>query len=134
MRTALGASRWRVVRHLLTEAALLAILAAALGIALASMGLDLVRTYGVDIVPRTQEIALSGRTLLVLIAITATSCAIFGLIPALHGSGGPVDQGLRSLGRTATAGGAARRLRSVLVGSQFAVATPLLWRFGDMYG
>ncbi len=134
VRTALGASRWRVVRHLLTEAALLAILAAALGIALASMGLDLVRTYGVDIVPRTQEIALSGRTLLVLIAITATSCAIFGLIPALHGSGGPVDQGLRSLGRTATAGGAARRLRSVLVGSQFAVATPLLVVAGLLVG
>lgn len=134
VRTALGASRWRVVRHLLTEAALLAILAAALGIALASMGVDLVRTYGVDIVPRTQEIALSGRTLLVLIAITATSCAIFGLIPALHGSGGPVDEGLRSLGRTATAGGAARRLRSVLVGSQFAVATPLLVVAGLLVG
>ena len=50
----------------------------------------------------TTEIALAGRALWVLVAVTAISGAIFGLVPALHGTGGPVDEGLRSLGRSST--------------------------------
>src|SRR5206468_899145 len=51
---------------------------------------------------------------------------LFGLVPAVHGTGGPVDESLRSMGRSSTGSVAVRRLRRLLVGSQFAIATPLL--------
>jgi putative ABC transport system permease protein len=54
------------------------------------------------------------------------SALLFGLVPALQGTGGPVDESLRSLSRSATGSRAVRRLRRLLVGAQFAVATPLL--------
>ena len=63
VRAALGASRGRVVRHLLAESGLLAIGAAAVGIALAGAGIRLLRGVGADYFPRTQEIALDGQVL-----------------------------------------------------------------------
>lgn len=126
VRTALGASRSRVVRHLLAESAVLAISAAVVGIGLAWLGITLARTAGAQYIPRAEEISLGARTLAVLAGVTIFSGLLFGLIPAMHGAGGPVDEGLRTLGRSATGNRSVRRLRSVLVGCQFAVATPLL--------
>ena len=129
-----GRLRPRVIRYLLAESAVLAAGAAAVGIALAALGIGLVQRFGEAFVPRTTEIVLAGRTLWLLIAVTAISIAIFGLVPALHGTGGPVDEGLRSLGRSSTGSARVRRLRQVLVGSQFAVATPLLIVAGLLLG
>jgi predicted permease len=126
VRTALGASRSRVVRYLLAESAILAVIAAGLGIGLAWGGISLARTAGAPYIPRAQEIVLGGRTLLVLAGVTLFSGLLFGLIPAVHGAGGPVDDGLRTASRSSTGTRAVRRLRGVLVGCQFAVATPLL--------
>ena len=126
VRAALGASRARVIGHLYAESAVLAAAAAALGLGLAWIGLGLARTAGAPYIPRAAEIARGGRTLLALVTVTVLSGLMFGLIPALHGAGGPVGDGLRSLGRASTGNRAVRRLRSVLVGCQFAVATPLL--------
>jgi putative ABC transport system permease protein len=126
VRAALGASRGRVVRYLLTESALLAIGSVAVGFALAWAGVELLRGIGANYFPRMQEITLDGPVLWLLLALTAASGLIFGLIPALHGTGGPVNELLQSFGRSSTGSIAARRLRRVLVGSQFAVATPLL--------
>ena len=126
VRAALGASRGRVVRYLLAESALLAMGAAGVGVALAVAGIRFLRAAGADYLPRTQEIALDGASLLVLAGLTVASVLLFGLIPAVHGTGGPVDESLRSIGRSATGSLAVRRLRRVLVGSQFAIATPLL--------
>ena len=126
VRAALGASRGRVVRHLLAESALLAIGAAGLGFVLAWMGVGLLRDFGADYFPRTDEIALGGPVLWLLSGLTAASALLFGLVPSVHGSGGPVDESLRSMGRSSTGSVAVRRLRQVLVGTQFAIATPLL--------
>jgi putative ABC transport system permease protein len=126
VRAALGASRSRVVRGLLAESAVLSVAAAGLGIGLAWLGMSLARTAGAPYIPRAQEIVLGGRTLLVLAAVTLFSGLLFGMIPAMHGAGGTVDEGLRSSGRSSTGTRAVRRLRGVLVGAQFAVATPLL--------
>lgn len=126
VRAVLGASRARVVRYLLAESSLLALGAAVVGTALAWAGIGLLQRVGADYFPRTHEIALAGVVLWMLAAVTAASALLFGAIPALHGTGGPVDESLRSSGRSATGSVSVRRLRTVLVGSQFAIATPLL--------
>ena len=126
VRAALGASRGRVVRYLLAESAVLAVGSLAVGIALANAGVALLRGVGADYFPRMQEITIGGPVLWLLFGLTIASAIVFGLVPALHGAGGPVDASLRSSGRSATGSIGVRRLRHVLVGSQFAVATPLL--------
>jgi predicted permease len=126
VRTALGASRGRVVRHLLAESGLLALGAAVVGIALAWAGIELLRNLGAPYFPRTQEIALDARALWFMTAVTAASGLIFGLVPAWQGTSGPVDEALRSSGRSATGSLAVRRLQRLLVASQFAIGTPLL--------
>jgi putative ABC transport system permease protein len=126
VRTALGASRARIVRYLLAESALLAIGAAAVGLAIAAAGVVLVRDLTIKYVPRANEIALDGTTGWALLLLTLTSGLLFGLIPAIHGTGGPVDETMRAQGRSSTGSVAVRRMRRLLVGAQFAIATPLL--------
>jgi putative ABC transport system permease protein len=126
VRTALGASRSRVVRCLLMESALLAFAAATLGILLAWAGIVFLRDFGTGYFPRTSEITLDGTVLELLLALTGASTLLFGLIPAIHGTGESIDESLRSMGRAATGSVAVRRLRRILVASQFAIAMPLL--------
>ena len=126
VRVALGASRSRIVRYLLAESAVLAAGSVAVGVALAKAGVGLLRSAGGSYLPRVQEIALDGAALWVLAGLTLASLLLFGLVPALHGAGGPVGDSLRSSGRGATGSLAVRRLRRVLVAAQFAVTTPLL--------
>jgi putative ABC transport system permease protein len=125
VRAALGASRGRVVRLLLAESSLLALGAAAVGVALAWAGIGLLQNLGAVYFPRTDEIALDGPVLGMLIGLTLISTFLFGLLPAMH-STGDVDESLRSMGRSSTGSMGVRRLRRLLVGSQFAIATPLL--------
>jgi predicted permease len=126
VRSALGASRWRVIRHLLVESSLLALGSAVVGIAIAWVGLEVLRSAGPAYFPRTREAGLDGAVLWLLAGVTAGSAMLFGLIPALHGTGEGMDSTLRSSGRSATGSSSVRRLRAILVGAQFAIATPLL--------
>jgi putative ABC transport system permease protein len=129
VRAALGASRGRIISGVLAEAALLAAGAAALGIAVANALVGALRAAGSAYVPRTAEIGVSGDVLWMLAGLTAGSACLFGLIPAVHAAGVSTDRvndALRSAGRGATGTRGTRRLRQVLVASQFAVATPLL--------
>jgi predicted permease len=126
VRGALGASRGRVVRLLLAESAVLAVGAVVLGTGIAWIGVQLLQGIGATYFPRTQEIALDARVLGLLAGLAACSGLIFGLVPAMHGTGGSVDASLRSLGRSSTGTVAVRRLRRALVAAQFAIATPLL--------
>jgi predicted permease len=126
VRAALGASRGRVVRLLLAEAGLLATAAAALGLWLSWVGVGLLRQFAAEYFPRTQETGLGGPVLWLLAALTAASGALFGLVPAAHGTGGSLVESLHSSGRGATGSVAVKRLRRLLVASQFAIATPLL--------
>ena len=126
VRTALGASRGRVVRHLLVESGVLAAGAAAVGVTLAWFGVAVMQSIGANYLPRTQEITFDAPVLLVLAAVTLVSLLIFGLIPALSSTGVTVEDSLRSVERSSTGSVSVRRLRRVLVGSQFAISTPLL--------
>jgi putative ABC transport system permease protein len=137
VRAALGASRGRVVRYLLAESVLLAIGSAAVGVSLAAGGIRLLRELGAAYFPRTAEIAIDGPVPWLLVALTMGSAVLFGVVPAVHGSGGAearVDEALRSAGRSSTGSRSARRLRRVLVGGEFAIATPLLVVAGLLLG
>jgi predicted permease len=125
VRAALGASRGRVLRYLLAESVLLATGAVALGAGVAWAGMQVLQTQGATYFPRTQEIRFDGPMLWLMAGLAISSALIFGLVPALHATGGSVDTALRS-GRTVAGGAGVRRLRRGLVAAQFAIATPLL--------
>src|SRR6202008_2052645 len=100
--------------------------AAVVGIVLAFIGIGMLRRIGSASIPRVEELGLAGAVWWCLCGLTVASPLLFGLVPSLQGSGAPVDETLRSLGRSATASLAVRRLRRALGGRQFAIATPLL--------
>ena len=92
VRAALGASRGRVARHLLAECGVLAVGAAVMGIVLGSAGVKLLHDWDSAYFPRTQEISLDSTALWLLAFLTTSSALLFGLVPAVHGSGGPLDE------------------------------------------
>lgn len=100
--------------------------AALVGLAIAARSIALVTTYGVDYVPRLDEVRLSGPVLSWLAGLALLSGLIIGLVPAVHSSRLRLDRALSSGGRSATDGPAARRLRRALVAAEFALATPLI--------
>ena len=126
VRSALGASRGRVLRHLLVECGLLAVGSAVIGVGIAWLGIDVLRGLIATYYPRTQALLFNGPVTWVLAGVTLASGALFGVLPALQGTKGTVNESLQGASRGATASIAVRRLRRVLVASQFAIATPLL--------
>jgi putative ABC transport system permease protein len=126
IRGALGASRGRLLQHVLVEAGTLTVGAALAGVVVAVLSLQLVTIYGADYIPRIDEIRLSGGALAWLSALAAASGLLIGLVPALYSARTPVERALRTGSRSATDGPAARHVRRALVAAQFALATPLL--------
>jgi putative ABC transport system permease protein len=124
VRSALGASRWRVVRQMLTESLLLAVVGGALGLLLAEWGVDLILAFGRDSIPRADEIGLDNRVLVFTLAISALTGVIFGLAPALQSSRAELQEALKETTRGATGG--RHRLRQTLVVAEVALTLVLL--------
>jgi predicted permease len=122
VRRALGASRGRLVRHLLVESVVLAAGGALVGLLIASGGIMLARTAGAEFIPRTTEIGMTAPVLLFLAITTAGAALLFGLVPSLQATASDTSIGPS---RSTDAAGS-RRLRRALVVSEFAIATPLL--------
>jgi predicted permease len=134
VRAALGASRGRLLRHLLSESLLLAVGSALAGTALALAGVRLLTAVGVGYIPRTPEIGLDAPVFWFLAMITVASGLMFGLIPALQGARFRFRQVLSAGGRSATDAIGPRRLRHALVVAQFAIVAPLLIGAGLLLG
>src|SRR5919198_1913074 len=81
LRTALGASRWRVARQQLTESVLLALAGGALGLLLAWWGVDVLAALGAGGIPRTRDIGVDGRVLAFTAALSVLTGLAFGLLP-----------------------------------------------------
>jgi predicted permease len=129
IRLAAGATRARLVRQLLTESLLLAMLGGAGGILLARWLVNLLRVFvpAVDLLPNVVlTYPLDGTTLGSTLVLTLTTGMLFGLMPALQASRADLHEALKEGGRSSSAGGAHHRVRSVLVASEIAVALVLL--------
>ncbi|HEY8188963.1 MAG TPA: ABC transporter permease [Pyrinomonadaceae bacterium] len=125
IRSALGASRLRVVRQLLTESVLLSLAGGALGLVLAVWWSDLLVTLGKENIPRALQVGLDWRVLGFTLLVSVFTGLVFGLVPALHSSKTELTESLKEGGR---AGESARRnrTRGVLIVSELAIAVVLL--------
>jgi putative ABC transport system permease protein len=137
VRFALGASRGRIVRQVLTECLVLAIAGGAGGAALGAAGVTAIREFatietqgvfrlvmGTSVLPRVQEIGIDPRFFAIAFGFAALACVLCGLLPALHLS---ATSSLRAIGTRG--GGTARaetRTRTALIVTQLAMATVLL--------
>lgn len=125
IRTALGASRSRIVSQLLLEGFLLALFGALGGLLVAWWGMDLLRVFGPRDVPRLAEIAINGQVWSFTFVVAVCSTLLFALIPALQVTRPNVNESLQEGSRGAV-GPESHRLRALLVISQVALSLLLL--------
>jgi putative ABC transport system permease protein len=126
IRTALGASRGRIVRRLLIESLLLAIAGGVVGTLCAFWGVSALVQFAPENLPRVDQIKIDGFVLLWTAVVSLLTGLAFGLVPAWQGSRLNLNEVLRDGGRGSTESAGRRRGRSVLVIAELALAVMLL--------
>jgi putative ABC transport system permease protein len=126
IRTALGAARSRLVRQLLTESVVLALLGGALGLFLGWAGVRAIVAANLESIPRVDEIGLDGRSLLFTLGVSLLAGFLFGLAPALHSRAGAFFAVLKEGAQRTTAGAGRQWLRRGLVVAEIAFAAMLV--------
>jgi predicted permease len=124
VRRALGSSRARLVRLMLTESLLIAVLGGAAGAMVTGWLLSLLLAIVPSALPRLQEIRIDGQVVAFTAAMSVLTALVFGTLPALHSSRADVNDALKEGSRGAS--GARGWLRSTLVVVEFALALVLL--------
>ncbi|HYV97425.1 MAG TPA: ABC transporter permease [Gemmatimonadaceae bacterium] len=127
VRLTLGAQRGRLIRQMLTESTLLALMGAALGIGVAYAFLQWIKAHILGGIPFWMQFTIDGPVLLFTIAVAVATGVLFGLAPALQSASPNLNETLRDAGtRGASAGRSRARLRSSLVVGEVALALVLL--------
>jgi putative ABC transport system permease protein len=127
MRVALGASRGRLIRQLLTESLLLAMTAGVAGTALAYAGLPaILRLVPPGTIPDESEISLNTAVLMFALALSALTSLVCGLAPALHTAGKDLSNAMRESSRSVAGGSRQALTRKGLVILEVALALMLL--------
>jgi putative ABC transport system permease protein len=132
LRVALGASRGRLIRQLLTESTVLALAGGAFGILLAAGCLHLLVTFAHRFTVRATDIHLDPRVLLFALAVSLVAGIGVGLVPALQAARRDLGSSLRQRSTGATSGGGRHRARNALVVAQVAISFLLLVAAGLM--
>ena len=126
LRHALGAKRMRLIRQLLTESALLSVIAGTIGLLLAWWGADLLMTLAEDSIPRVGEIALDNRVLGFTLLVSLLTALFFGLAPALQASRPDLNETLKEGGKGGGSSSRMMRARNALIVVEVAMALVLL--------
>jgi putative ABC transport system permease protein len=127
LRAVLGASRWRIIRQLLTESVLLSMTSAALGFVAAAWSVHLLEKASALPIPRELPLRIDGRVLLFTIAVSLLAGILFGLAPSLHASQLNLNDALKSAAQSvAGASGWRGVLRDGLVVGEIAMSLALL--------
>ncbi len=132
IRTALGASRLRVLRLLLTESVILSLAGGCLGLLLALWGTDALMALAPDNIPRLNEVGVDARVFGFTLAVSVLTGIVFGLIPSIHASKPDLNEALKEGSRGSTGGVAGKRIRSALVAVEVALSLVLLIGAGLM--
>ncbi|HVF70658.1 MAG TPA: ABC transporter permease [Chthoniobacterales bacterium] len=126
IRVALGASRWQLLRQVLTESVMLAVIGGAAGTFLALWGVELLQAIGSKTVPRIGEANLDLTVLIVTLGVSVVTGVLFGLVPALASGKAELTETLKEGGRGSTSGIRRNRIRNLLVIAEVALALVLL--------
>ncbi len=126
IRSALGARRSSVIRQLLTESLLLALISGALGLALGAWGTHMLGTLAQNSLPHGTDLSMDGHVLIFTLAISLLTGLVFGIFPALKLARTNVNSVLRDEGRGTTGGHQRIQMMNLLVIFQIALCMVLL--------
>lgn len=133
IRTAMGASRGRIIRQMLIESAVLGLLGGGLGLLIASWGTrGLVSLIPAGTIPAGLDITMNVQVLVFTLAVSLLTAFIFGFWPAIQGSRTQTREALQTASQRATAGIGTRRAQSVLVVAEVGLSLILLVMAGLM--
>jgi putative ABC transport system permease protein len=132
IRTSIGARRLELVRQSLVESVLLALAGAAIGLLLASWGLEVLQAMEPENLPRLAEVSIDGGVLLFTFVVAVVAGLLFGAVPALRASRPDLQGTLKEGGKTDDVSGGAARLRRALVVGEIALALLVLVSAGLM--
>jgi len=132
IRAALGASRLRVVRLLLSESLMLSLAGGCLGLLLAVWGTNALVALAPDNIPRLNEVGVDARVFGFTLAVSLVTGIVFGLVPALHAAKPDLNEALREGLRGSMGSASGKRTRSVLVVVEVALSLVLIIGAGLM--
>lgn len=132
VRTALGATRGRLIGQLFTESILLAAIGGAAGIAFALWAVRVLVAASPSVIPRIATVSVDARVLMMALVVTAATALLFGLVPAIRSTRVRLAETFRDGDHSSSDGRDRARSRGVLVASEFALALVLLIGTGLM--
>ena len=132
IRASMGASRFRIIRQLLTESVVLALGGGAAGVLLGYWGLGAIQALSPGTLPHNGPISLDATVLAFTVGLSVLTGVLFGLAPALHVAGANLNDVLKESSRGSSVSAGSRRVRGTLVVSEIAFALLLLVGAGLM--